>query len=410
MIRKTGTIAWHEFVSTLKRRSALFAIFGLPVITLLILSGINWLVRTQSQTNLLAEFAIGNNSDQKPAGLVDETMRVTTFSSPADTVFVQFKTLEAAQIAFDDGEIDMIYRIPEDYLTTGNIYFYASNVDLDGSEEGVLFGLLAENFLANDLPISRIVSPIAQLDEIDLSATESQTGQGLGANIGLILGIAILFYITVIGASGYLLQSLGVEKQSRVMEILLSSVRPLQLLVGKVIGLGGIGLLQMTVWTVLVLVVFQRSNSIFSNLPLPSLPAEMWIITILHFTAGYFVYASIFAGLGAIAPNVKEGSQYTFFLMLPTLLPMWFNTIMITAPNGTFASILSFFPLTAALAMPMRLALTSVPIWQWLLSLSLSIGLAVFLLWGSAKLFRSQVLLSGQSLSPGIIWQALKGA
>ncbi len=224
------------------------------------------------------------------------------------------------------------------------------------------------------------------------------------------MGIAILFYLTVIGAAGYLLQSLGKEKEGRVMEILLSSLRPLELLTGKVLGLGGIGLLQMAVWSLLAFTIFQRGDSLFNNITLPTLTAGAWILTILHFIVGYLVYASLFAGLGAIVPNVKEGSQYTFLLMLPTFLPMWFNSIMISAPNGLFATTLSLVPLTAPLAMPMRLAITAVPPWQWLVSLSVSLAAAVLLLWAATKFFRSQTLLTGQSFSPKVIWRTLRSA
>jgi len=203
---------------------------------------------------------------------------------------------------------------------------------------------------------------------------------------------------------------LGKEKENRVMEILLSSVRPLHLLMGKVIGLGGIGLLQMGVWTFLALVVFQRGASLFANITLPTLSAGTWSLAIVHFIVGYLVYASLFAGLGAIAPSVKESSQYTFLLMLPTFIPLWFNSIMFASPNGPFAIWLSLIPLTAPLAMPMRLSLTAVPPWQWVVSLSTSAGTAVLLLWGATKLFRSQTLLSGQRFSPNVIWKALREA
>jgi ABC-2 type transport system permease protein len=214
----------------------------------------------------------------------------------------------------------------------------------------------------------------------------------------------------VIGAAGYLLQSLGKEKENRVMEVLLSSIRPFQLLAGKVLGLGAIGLLQMIVWTVLALFVFRENGSPMSNITLPTLSVGTWILIVLHFVVGYLVYASLFAGLGAMASSVKESSQYTFLLMLPTFLPMWFNSIMITAPNGSFATILSLFPLTAPISMPVRLAVTAVPMWQWLASLAGCVVTAVFLLWGATKFFRSKTLLSGQSPSLRLVWQTLRGA
>ncbi|MCB9418844.1 MAG: ABC transporter permease [Ardenticatenaceae bacterium] len=409
-MNKIGLVAKHEFVSTLKRRSALFAIFGLPILTLLIMTGINWLNRSQGSDggSLLSEL-VTDNEAKLPAGLVDDTGKLQQFSPPADTMFVLFPDLETARAAYDAAEISSYYHIPADYLATGQIVQYAADIPLESFESRILYGLLVENFVDVNVPIHLIAAPLQQFEEIDLSTNEERTQQDYIDNLVLALGVAVLFYLTVMGAAGYLLQSLGKEKENRVMEILLSSIRPLQLLTGKVLGLGGIGLLQMAVWTVLALFVFRGSNSPLSNLTLPALSVGTWALVISHFVIGYLVYASLFAGLGAMAPSVKESSQYTFLLMLPTLLPMWFNSIMINAPNGTFATTLSLFPLTAPITMPIRLAMTTIPVWQWLVSLAGSLVTAVFLLWAATKFFRSKTLLAGQSLSLRLVWQTLRG-
>ncbi|MCP4416385.1 MAG: ABC transporter permease [Chloroflexi bacterium] len=410
MNSKIVLVAKKEFTSTLKRRSAQIAIFGLPILSLLILSGINWFARSQGSddSSFLSSF-VSDSDEALPTGLVDETGEISHFPAPTDALFVPYATLDAARAAYEADEISGYYQIPTDYLATGDVFHYADNVPLGSPNEYMLFSLLVENFLDDSVPTTLVVAPLQQYEEINFSATEEQAGQGEGAAIGLSLIMAVLFYLTAMGAAGYLLQSLGKEKENRVMEILLSSVRPIQLLLGKVLGLGGIGLLQMGVWTFLAFVIFQRGDSLFANITLPALSAGVWSLTIIHFIVGYLVYASLFAGLGAIVPNVKEGAQYTFLLMLPTFLPMWFTSIMFTAPNGSFATWLSLIPLTAPLAMPMRLTLTAVPPWQWMLSLGLSAGTAVLFLWGATKFFRSQTLLTGQRFSPKVIWTTLRG-
>lgn len=410
-MNKIGLVAKHEFMSTLKRRSALFAIFGLPLLMLLLMAGINWLNRTQGGDNssLLSELVSGGD-DNLPAGLVDDTGQLHTFPPPADNTFVLFPSLDAAKVAYDAGEVSSYYHIPADYLERGEIFQYADDVSVGSNEGQILYRVLVENFVTESAAAHLIVSPIQQYEEIDLSATEDQGQQNYFANLALALGVALLFFLTVMGAAGYLLQSLGKEKENRIMEILLSSIRPFQLLVGKVVGLGGIGLLQMAVWTALAFFFFRGSEGPFNNLTLPSLSMAIWLLIFSHFVLGYLVYASLFAGLGAITPSVKESSQYTFLLMLPTFLPLWFNSIMISAPNGPFATTLSLIPLTAPIAMPMRLVMTTIPAWQWMVSLGCSLVTAVLLLWGATKFFRSRTLLAGQSLSLRVIWQSLRGA
>jgi ABC-2 type transport system permease protein len=400
----------------LKRRSALFVLLGLPVLTMLLLTGINWLARSQAggdgggnRGGAFTEFVFGGNEESLPQGLVDETGRIDLYPPPADRLFVALPTVLQAQAAYEAGEIAGYYVIPTDYLVRGDIFYYADQLSFESPERTLLYEMLAIAFVGEEAPIERIVNPLPVVQEVNLSAGQEQEGS---EGISIILGIAValLFYLTAMGASGYLLQSLGVEKQNRVMEILLSSLRPLELLLGKVLGLGAIGLLQMAIWSTVALFVFQRGESTFSNIPLPTLAPSVWALIVLHFIVGYLVYASLFAGLGAVTPNPKESSQYTFFLMLPTFLPMWFNSIMVSAPNGAFATTLSLVPLTAPLAMPMRLSLTAVPTWQWVVSLGLSLVAAGGILWLATKLFHSRTLLSGQSPSLRGIWQTLREA
>jgi len=121
------------------------------------------------------------------------------------------------------------------------------------------------------------------------------------------------------------------------------------------------------------------------------------------------VYAALFAGLGAIAPNLKEASQVQFFVMLPILLPTWAMSIFTSAPNSPIAVAFSLIPLTSPLAMPIRLPLTAVPLWQSLLGLTVALLTGVGTILLTARLFRGRTLLSGQSLSLRTAWQAISG-
>jgi ABC-2 type transport system permease protein len=419
---KAGIVARHEFVSTLKRRSALFVMFGLPLLSVLFLAGINWLVNSQSGLDsnatdaggrdAVADFVFGNDEKEGlPIGLVDETGQIDA-SEPtlADGTFTLFPDREAALVAYEAGDVRGYYVVPADYLQNGRIFYYADSFPFTSWQRQRLYVLLATTFLGDSAPVARIVDPLQGYREVNVSAGRPREETTSAGNFALGIGIAILFYLTATGAAGYLLQSLGKEKQNRVMEILLSSVRPFELMLGKMVGLGGIGILQMVIWGVVAWLVLRPDNNALASLPLPTLSITVWLVVFLYFIVGYLVYASLFAGLGAVTPSPKESAQYTFALMLPVFLPMWFNTIMIASPNGTFATVLSLIPLTAPVAMPMRLAVTAVPLWQWLAGLALSLLTAAGTLWLATKLFRSRTLLSGQSPSWRGIWQALRDA
>jgi ABC-2 type transport system permease protein len=412
MRSKTLTVALYEFISTLKRRSALFVMFGLPLLSVALLAGINWLADRESGDagmSALSQFALGNQDEpQLPTAVVDQTGRLQNYP-PAVANLIPLASEAEAQAAYEAEEIEGYFVIPADYLATGNVTLYAGNRSFDSPIEFELEYLLAANYLDDSGLVERVLNP-ADIQEVNLGAAEGQqTSFGQGYIMGI--AVAILFYMTAISASGYLLQSLGKEKENRVMEILLSSLRPVELLLGKMLGLGAVGLLQLLIWSVITITLFRGDeNSFFNNLPLPTLRPAVWLIIVAHFMAGYLVYAGLFAGLGAIAPNPKESGQITFFLMIPVILPMWLNTILLSAPNGTMATAMSLFPLTSPVAMPMRLAATTVPTWHWLFSLAAALLTAVATLLLAARIFRSQVLLSGQSLSLRTAWQLVRGS
>ena len=129
------------------------------------------------------------------------------------------------------------------------------------------------------------------------------------------------------------------------------------------------------------------------------LPPGFALWAVLFFLGGYVVYSSALGALGALAPNMREGSQFTFVFLIPLLTPVWLNYVFTEQPDGPLATILSLFPLTAPTAMVARLAAGGVPFWQAALSL---VGLAVtayFFIHLAARFFRADTLLSSGSLS-----------
>jgi len=131
---------------------------------------------------------------------------------------------------------------------------------------------------------------------------------------------------------------------------------------------------------------------------------------IIFFILGYAVYASLMAGLGALAPNMREASQVTIVIMLPLIIPLFFSSsVFVSDPNGPIATVLSIFPLSAPVAMMARLASGGVPAWQLVLTAFLLAVTAVLIVRGVAGMFRAQALLSGQPIKIKTYLQALLG-
>jgi ABC-2 type transport system permease protein len=239
----------------------------------------------------------------------------------------------------------------------------------------------------------------------------------------------ILFFVITMSAS-YMLQSVVKEKENRTAEVLLVSLRPRDLMLGKVIGLGCLALGQMMIWLVggMLLTVGGLGAAVLLRNPLAdpavaqgaaaagaasaaavtgglALPPGFAFWALLFFLGGYIVYSSALGALGALAPNMREGSQFTFVFLIPLLTPVWLNYVFTEQPNGPLATILSLFPLTAPTAMVARLAAGGVPFWQAALSLA---GLAVtayFFIHLAARFFRADTLLTSSTLT----WRRIAG-
>ena len=206
-----------------------------------------------------------------------------------------------------------------------------------------------------------------------------------------------------------MLNSVGKEKQNRVIEVLLLSVSPRQLLSGKIVGLGLVGMLQTAIYTTIGFTLLKISGRSFEAAANFNLPPTLILWGLLFFLLGYSIYASLMAGAGALAPNTREASQITFILIIPMIVPLFFISSLIEDPNGILSVAVSLFPFSAPVAMMTRLAAGAVPIWQLLLSVGLMGGTAYLIILLVARLFRAQNLLSGQELNPAFYFKALLG-
>lgn len=191
------------------------------------------------------------------------------------------------------------------------------------------------------------------------------------------------------------------------MEILMSSIQPKQLLTGKILGLGLVGLLQLGVWlgsAFLLLRLFGTTLDIPPELQ-PSPIVLVW--SVIFFVLGYLVYAILMAGVGALVPNLKEATQATFVIIFPMLIPLFLIGVIINQPNSILPVILSLFPFTAPNTIMTRITATTVPLWQILLSIGLLLITAFILIRAVAGMFKAQLLLTGKKFSIGLYLKAL---
>jgi ABC-2 type transport system permease protein len=316
-----------------------------------------------------------------------------------------------------DGDIEEYFIIPDNYLETGLIIRYHTEKELEMSGEtyGSIRNFLQENLLEGQVSqevVDRIKNPLnvqsIRLDETGALATDQG---GFGAFI-LPMIFGFLLIATIASSSGYLLQGLGEEKENRVIEILLSSVSTRQLLIGKVLGLGTAGLLQMVFWLISsLLIVRLGSSTVGGFFETIQIPDNVILLGIIFYILGYFFFAVIMAGLGAIAATAKEGTQLSVIMILPAILPFYVGIIFLRDhPDHVIGTILTLFPVTAPMSVFVRIGLSEIAAWEIAASIILLIIGIIGGLWLAAKSFRAFLLMYGKAPRIGeifrILWRA----
>ncbi|EHQ41697.1 ABC transporter permease [Myroides odoratus] len=270
-------------------------------------------------------------------------------------------------------------------------------------------------------------------------ASGEQTVKGLNEIkifIGSLFGYCIMMFIIVYG--NMVMRSVIEEKTNRIIEVIISSVKPFQLMMGKIIGTSMAGLLQFLIWGVVGGILMLVATSVFglnagsaanmeaaqmattmdpsvmSNIQnyiseIMGLPLLSWFVYfIIFFIGGYFLYSSLYAAIGAAVDNETDTQQFLFPVMLPLMLGVYIGFFtVIKDPHGTVATVFSMIPFTSPIVMLMRIPF-GVPIWQIIVSIVLLFATFILTVWLAAKIYRIGILMYGKRPSWKELYKWLK--
>jgi ABC-2 type transport system permease protein len=197
--------------------------------------------------------------------------------------------------------------------------------------------------------------------------------------------------------SGFLMGGIVEERANRIMEILITSITPMQLLMGKIMGLGTLGLTQLIIWGAAgaILVRFGQQFPFLNGI---SFPIDMMVVFVIFFLVSYFLLASLMAGIGAVVGSEQESRQFASLLSLILVIPFFFLTTFINNPSSPLALALTFIPFTAPMTILLRMGFSSVPLWQLAISFVILVLTSLFVIWASARVFRWGLLLYGKRI------------
>lgn len=397
MVSKTKIVAVTEFITNIKRKEFIILTFLLPLI--LFMSMVIPLLFMQTVSH-----------EREILGVVDETGAVLPILKERyhDYNIGEIKTAVEARQLLENDSISGYIVIPKDFLKIGKASYYSkiqlsslspANINL----ERILSDIVIENLLLDKgIPketIDKVKNPI-EMERITVTkkGEEIETPFAFFGNYLL----PLFLFMSIMNAGGYLLNGIIEEKENKVVEVLLSTISSNELLSGKILGLGGLGIVQVGIWMMGIIAVT-------SLLKIPLVSLEKGVLMMIYFVLGYLFYSSIFAMIGSISTSTRDSQQISaivsFFVFIPLLLFLG----IVQNPNMNFIRVLGMIPPFIPTIMMMRVLLSEVPFIDIIISiLILSVALVAAAKIAS-KMFKIGILMYGKKPSFNEVLRWIRG-
>lgn len=429
----------HELRHMFVRKSYLFVTFGLPLLALLAFYGYRLyqeLTTDEESKPPIAEMNQGGQAvgyvDLTPQGLFpapdsyppvkcepsaqelallsfDETVDRTRsavikrISSPycLRERITRYATMDEGQAALEAGTIDALYVIEPDFVESGKVSVYVSGLNLQAADTQQVM----EDYLVRSLLVSvdapdyeslylRLRTPAVVIDH-RLSETGTVQESREDRDFLLVYAFGLLLMFSVFWGGGYVMTSAVQEKESRIVEIMLTTVRPTALLLGKILASGLLSLLQMVTLAGTLIFIGSQLGDVVEALGDIEVSTRALVTLAAYFLLGFLFFGGLMAAIGAMSTSLREAQNFVTLVTLPAAIPFFFLTIFAEEPNGTLAVVLSFIPFTAPLAMVMRQSVITVPTAQLVLGIALQTLAVAGAVWLAGRMFRVNTLLMG---------------
>jgi len=414
-MEKIKLIVIFEYMSRVRRFSFLLTTIVFPILILLVpaLSIIftvfgsaerHILVLDQSGVPGLYEH-IKKKIEGSPIG-AKYTFSVEIVSPDMD--IDQFRLKYNSEIERDSGKAYLVLR--RDILDGDSPEYYANSVGdftLTNLAGYISLAVTDQRLAADGLDPGRYLRSLTMKTIKVSSAGEAQQG---AENILTSFIIFMYTFFAIIGYASQVMFGIIEEKSTRIVEVLVSSAKPFEMMMGKLIGVGLVGLTQYAIWVIAAIPILFISQSVLATkgITLISIPISYLLCFIVYFALGYFLFAAMYVVGGALATDSEDSNIVTRFMSVLTTFPLITVLAVSQDPNGAMALTLSFIPFFTSWTMILRMVLVSPPLWQILLSMFLMMAAIGAVIWVAAKIYRVGILIYGKKPRLGEIIRWLR--
>jgi len=310
---------------------------------------------------------------------------------------------EAIKARVEAREFDGLLVLPAGLPAEGEPEYVATNVAafrvLMVLERAVNDVLVADRLEAAGLDPERVneLTRRVSLKTFKLGAKGEET-QDKGQAFLMSYFLVLIIYMSVLMYGIYVMRGVLEEKSSRIVEIIISAVRPFELMLGKILGIGAVGLTQMVLWSVLGFALSapaMLSAIGLSGIELPSIPPQLLVFFVVYFVLGFLLYGTLYAGVGAAFETEQDAQNFQGVITIFLVVPLVLITLIMNEPDGAIAVVMSLIPFFTPILMFLRMTLTKVPTWQIAASVVLMVGAVLVMAWLVGKVYRVGILMHG---------------
>jgi len=306
-----------------------------------------------------------------------------------------------------DKELSAYIFIPEDVAKGGEAEYvseHVSDFDKRGNISQALSGIIIEKRLKQEgLDPQKIGEYMRPVRLTTKKVTKRGVEKDTGGTFVISYFLVLILYMTVIFYGQIILRGVIEEKSSRVVEVVLSSLRPFQLMAGKILGIAAVGFTQYAIWALFGLGATRYSRPMVSKFfpaaqafEIPSIPAYIFFYFVIFFILGYFLYGTLYAAIGSMVNSEKEAQNLVMPVTMLLVVPLLLIMFVMRSPNSSLSVILSLIPFFAPVLMLLRICILLPPIMEIVGCIAILILTIFLMIWLSAKIYRVGILMYGK--------------
>lgn len=429
-MRKTWLIIQREYHTRVRKKSFLLTTFLVPIFFIAMYAGVIILTKKSFEDNHATVFILDNDGDIANRLQDNKSLTFVRVDKDLNSLITQVKEQETN---------NSILLIPDNFRESKNVDILSiekPNIQIQREIQNQLADILREEAyqkLGVDIEKINQINTNVQIQPKQITAEGDTKDSDTKIAMGIAMALSVLVYISLFLYGTQVMRGVIEEKSSRIVEVIISSVKPFQLMMGKIVGIGLVGLTQFALWLLLSGILLgvasatlidqgqiteqmeqmsatgslQVSDDAISNTisadVLSSLQGINYIELIstffVFFLGGYLIYSALFAAVGSAVDGETEASQFTLPITMPLLLTYMLSFgVLVNDPNGSIAKWLSFIPFTSPIAMVVRVPF-GVPTWEIVVSAVLLLVGFVLTTWIAARIYRVGILMHGKKAS-----------